>query len=107
MLQKSDHCYSYDRDRTYDFTLGERQVIKGVDMGLMNMCEGEKRRLTVPSILAYGEDGYGKQTFSECSIFRCQQCLRDYLDHHRWIAVSEVIPACLDMCDSLSAAHDR
>ena len=51
-------------------------------MGLMNMCEGEKRRLTVPSILAYGEDGYGKQTFSECSIFRCQQCLRDYLDHH-------------------------
>lgn len=51
---------SYDRNQTYDFTLGERQVIKGVDMGLMNMCEGERRRLTVPPILAYGDGGYGK-----------------------------------------------
>lgn len=52
---------SYDRNQTYDFTLGEGQVIKGVDLGLMNMCEGEIRRLTIPPILAYGDGGYGKK----------------------------------------------
>ena len=38
-------------------------MIKGVDLGLMNMCEGEKRRLTIPPILAYGDRGYGKKFF--------------------------------------------
>ncbi|XP_036395634.1 peptidyl-prolyl cis-trans isomerase FKBP14 [Megalops cyprinoides] len=42
------------------FTLGIREVIKGWDKGLQNMCTGEKRKLTVPPALAYGKEGKGK-----------------------------------------------
>ncbi|KAM9339895.1 peptidyl-prolyl cis-trans isomerase FKBP14-like [Symphorus nematophorus] len=42
------------------FTLGIREVIKGWDKGLQDMCTGEKRKLTIPPALAYGKEGKGK-----------------------------------------------
>ncbi|GMR48432.1 hypothetical protein PMAYCL1PPCAC_18627, partial [Pristionchus mayeri] len=48
---------SRDRDQPFTFTLGMGQVIKGWDQGLLNMCEGEQRRLTIPAHLGYGERG--------------------------------------------------
>ena len=36
------------------------QVIPGWDQGIAGMCVSEKRRLTVPSSLAYGEQGAGE-----------------------------------------------
>uniref|UniRef100_A0A915A9E2 peptidylprolyl isomerase n=1 Tax=Parascaris univalens TaxID=6257 RepID=A0A915A9E2_PARUN len=48
---------SRTRDQEFTFTLGMGQVIKGWDQGLLNMCEGEQRRLTIPSELGYGERG--------------------------------------------------
>ncbi|XP_027004729.1 peptidyl-prolyl cis-trans isomerase FKBP14 [Tachysurus fulvidraco] len=42
------------------FTLGIREVIKGWDKGLQNMCTGEKRKLTIPPSLGYGKEGKGK-----------------------------------------------
>ncbi|XP_035532676.1 peptidyl-prolyl cis-trans isomerase FKBP7-like [Morone saxatilis] len=39
------------------FVLGVGQVIKGLDIGMEDMCPGEKRKITVPSSLAFGEKG--------------------------------------------------
>lgn len=41
----------------FEFVVGTGYVIKGWDIGLMDMCPGEKRRLTVPPSLAYGKKG--------------------------------------------------
>jgi FKBP-type peptidyl-prolyl cis-trans isomerase len=38
------------------FVLGRQHVIKGFDQGLLDMCVGETRRLTIPPHLAYGQD---------------------------------------------------
>ncbi|XP_034990369.1 peptidyl-prolyl cis-trans isomerase FKBP7 isoform X2 [Zootoca vivipara] len=40
------------------FVLGVGQVIKGLDIAMLNMCPGEKRKVIIPPSLAYGEQGY-------------------------------------------------
>ncbi|KAL0562816.1 FK506-binding protein 2A, partial [Marasmius crinis-equi] len=44
---------SLDRGQPLSLILGLGQAIKGWDQGLIGMCEGEKRTLTVPADLAY------------------------------------------------------
>ena len=53
----SEFDSSRGRNDPFVFTLGTGQVIKGWDQGLLNMCEGEKRKLVIPSDLAYGSRG--------------------------------------------------
>uniref|UniRef100_UPI0037E95A18 peptidyl-prolyl cis-trans isomerase FKBP7 n=1 Tax=Semicossyphus pulcher TaxID=241346 RepID=UPI0037E95A18 len=39
------------------YVLGVGQVIKGLDIGMEDMCVGEKRKIIVPPALAFGEKG--------------------------------------------------
>jgi hypothetical protein len=48
---------SRDRNKPFDFVLGQGQVIRGWDQGIVGMKAGEKRKLTIPPSLAYGPAG--------------------------------------------------
>ncbi|XP_041828849.1 peptidyl-prolyl cis-trans isomerase FKBP10 isoform X1 [Melanotaenia boesemani] len=50
---------SYSKNTTYDTYLGQGDLIKGLDEGLLAMCVGERRIVIIPPFLAYGENGHG------------------------------------------------
>lgn len=50
---------SLDRGEPFVFTLGTGQVIKGWDLGLLGAKVGDKRKLTIPADLGYGDSGAG------------------------------------------------
>ena len=50
---------SWNRDQAFQFKLGAGQVIPGWDQGVEGMKVGGRRRLTIPSALAYGARGAG------------------------------------------------
>lgn len=51
---------SHTRMRTYDTYVGIGWLIAGMDQGLLGMCVGEKRIITMPPSLGYGENGDGE-----------------------------------------------
>ena len=55
----SEFDQSYKRGQPLSFQLGSGRVIKGWDLGLLDMCPGDKRTLTIPPELGYGSRGMG------------------------------------------------
>jgi len=50
---------SLDRGTTFDFQIGVGHVIKGWDVGLVNLCKGAKANIVIPPEMGYGEQGAG------------------------------------------------
>jgi FKBP-type peptidyl-prolyl cis-trans isomerases 1 len=50
---------SWDRGQPFVFKLGKGQVIPGWDAGVPGMKVGGRRKLTIPSAMAYGARGAG------------------------------------------------
>ena len=50
---------SWNRGAPLDFRLGVGQVIRGWDEGIVGMKVGGRRKLVIPSHLAYGDRGAG------------------------------------------------
>ena len=48
---------SIERGDPFEFVLGQGMVIEGWEEGMKDMQEGEKRILTIPSSMGYGEFG--------------------------------------------------
>ena len=50
---------SWNRGQAFEFKLGKGQVIPGWDAGVAGMQVGGRRKLTIPSAMAYGARGAG------------------------------------------------
>lgn len=63
---------SYTRGEPFQFILGVGQVIPGWDIGLAGMKVGGKRRLTIPSELAYRSQAVGGIPANSTLIFEVE-----------------------------------
>ncbi|KAH7402808.1 hypothetical protein BKA66DRAFT_507679 [Pyrenochaeta sp. MPI-SDFR-AT-0127] len=68
----SEFDASYNRGQPLSFTVGQGQVIKGWDQGLLDMCPGEKRKLTIQPEWAYGSRGAGPIPANSVLIFESE-----------------------------------
>lgn len=60
---------SIQKGRPFQFVFGTGRVIKGWDQGLVGMRVGGKRKLEVPSALAYGERQVGSMIPAHSNLF--------------------------------------
>uniref|UniRef100_A0A4W3JBU2 peptidylprolyl isomerase n=1 Tax=Callorhinchus milii TaxID=7868 RepID=A0A4W3JBU2_CALMI len=94
---------SLNRLRTYDTYVGIGWLIAGMDEGLLGMCIGEERIVTVPPFLGYGEKGDGRDIPSQATLV-FDILLIDFHNPKDLIAIeTEFVP---DPCPRKSKAGD-
>jgi len=59
LLNGTQFDSSYERNQPFETKIGVGSVIKGWDVGLLGMKVGGKRKLIIPSEMAYGSQGAG------------------------------------------------
>ncbi|KAF2402175.1 hypothetical protein EJ06DRAFT_528304 [Trichodelitschia bisporula] len=78
--------------KPFAFTLGLGQVIKGWDRGLLDMCPGEARRLTIPPELGYGDFGTGPIPPKATLVFDTELISIDGVEVEMVIATAPPVP---------------
>ncbi|KAF2834319.1 hypothetical protein M501DRAFT_990408 [Patellaria atrata CBS 101060] len=68
----SEFDASYNRGQPFTFIVGNGQVIKGWDQGLLDMCPGEKRKLTIQPEYGYGSRDMGPIPADSVLIFETE-----------------------------------
>ena len=68
----SEFDSSYNRGQPLSFHVGKGQVIRGWDEGLLDMCPGEKRTLTIQPEWAYGSRSMGPIPADSVLIFETE-----------------------------------
>merc|ERR1719461_1142176 len=58
-LSSTGEIFDKDLADGFTFTVGEGSVVKGLEEGVLGMMKGSKRKLMMPSALAYGNEGSG------------------------------------------------
>jgi len=68
----SEFDASYNRGQPLSFHVGKGQVIKGWDQGLLDMCPGDKRTLTIQPEYGYGARGMGPIPANSVLVFETE-----------------------------------
>ncbi|KAK1808859.1 Peptidyl-prolyl cis-trans isomerase fpr2 [Friedmanniomyces endolithicus] len=68
----SEFDASYNRGTPLSFHVGKGQVIKGWDEGLLDMCPGNTRRLTIQPEWGYGAKGMGPIPANSVLVFETE-----------------------------------
>lgn len=63
---------SYDRGEPFQTRIGVGEVIQGWDEGVIGMKVGGKRKLTIPSHMAYGDQAMGSIPANSTLIFEVE-----------------------------------
>lgn len=60
---------SFTKKQPFEFVVGGGQVITGFEYGVMDMCVGEIRHLTVPPKYAYGSATFGAKVPGRITLY--------------------------------------
>ena len=58
-LKKTGKIFDKTKNKPFSFRLGVGEVIQGWDIGIKGMRVGDKRRITIPPKLGYGDKTTG------------------------------------------------
>jgi FKBP-type peptidyl-prolyl cis-trans isomerase (trigger factor) len=97
LLDGTEFDSSRKRSHPFDFILGEGQVIKGWEMGVVGMKVGGRRKLTIPPELGYGRRGQppaipGNATLLfDVELLAIEHAAADQANHPRMITARHVL----------------